>query len=149
MKRAGSVLFTVVVSLVVAGVVLGIGAEVAHRELAASGLRRDRVQAREAAEYAAADALVGAWIAGAGAVPIGGSLPLPPALVRPDLVGRAAVRRVDLRLWLVVASGTRLDRAGSVLASARVSRLVRLLTLPGDTLPSLVPTRRSWLGDPA
>jgi hypothetical protein len=104
------------------------------------------LQAAEAAEAAVSDAIASLTEPALQAVPLGSTLALPDIALGDRAIGRRVIIRLTGSLFLIRATGRRLDAAGSELAVRVLGSLVKLVP---DSISGLNVVRRvrerSWM----
>jgi hypothetical protein len=103
-------------------------------------------QAAEAAEAAVSDAIASPTEPALQALPVGSTLALPDIALGDRAIGRRVIIRLTGSLFLIRATGRRLDAAGSELAVRVLGSLVKLVP---DSISGLNVVRRvrerSWM----
>ena len=135
----------VLVALGLLSLAVGLAAPVAESELrqGRSSFRSLRVEAL--ARGALSDLERGAWIGPAALVLVGDSLPLPSRSLPGGLVVDQILLHLAADLWLGAVRSVQVDQGGSVLASSRQGVLLRVGTIPPDTIPRAIATSRPWV----
>ena len=135
----------VLVALGMLALAVALAAPVAESELrqGRNSFRAVRVEA--VARGTLSELEQGTWIAGATAVSIGDSLTFPSLSASGGIVVERSLLHVGPDLWLGAARVVQLDQGGSVLASSRQGLLLRVGTIPPDTLPRAIATSRPWV----
>jgi hypothetical protein len=103
-------------------------------------------QAAEAAEAAVSDAIASLTEPALQALPVGSTLALPDIALGDRAIGRRAIIRLTGSLFLIRATGRRLDAAGSELAVRVLGSLVKLVpdSISGSNVVRRV-RERSWM----
>ena len=103
-------------------------------------------QAAEAAEAAVSDAIASLTEPALQAVPLGSTLALPEIALGDRAIGRRVIIRLTGSLFLIRATGRRLDAAGSELAVRVLGSLVKLVpdSISGSNVVRRV-RERSWM----
>jgi hypothetical protein len=103
-------------------------------------------QAAEAAEAAVSDAIASLTEPALQAVPLGSTLALPDIALGDRAIGRRVIIRLTGSLFLIRATGRRLDAAGSELAVRVLGSLVKLVpdSISGSNVVRRV-RERSWM----
>ena len=103
-------------------------------------------QAAEAAEAAVSDAIASLTEPALQAVPLGSTLALPDIALGDRAIGRRVIIRLTGSLFLIRATGRRLDAAGSDLAVRVLGSLVKLVpdSISGSNVVRRV-RERSWM----
>jgi hypothetical protein len=103
-------------------------------------------QAAEAAEAAVSDAIASLTEPALQALPLGSTLTLPDIALGDRAIGRRVIIRLTGSLFLIRATGRRLDAAGSELAVRDLGSLVKLVpdSISGSNVVRRV-RERSWM----
>ena len=103
-------------------------------------------QAAEAAEAAVSDAIASLTEPALQALPVGSTLALPDIALGDRAIGRRVIIRLTGSLFLIRATGRRLDAAGSELAVRVLGSLVKLVpdSISGSNVVRRV-RERSWM----
>ena len=103
-------------------------------------------QAAEAAEAAVSDAIASLTEPALQALPVGSTLALPDIVLGDRAIGRRVIIRLTGNLFLIRATGRRLDAAGSELAVRVLGSLVKLVpdSISGSNVVRRV-RERSWM----
>lgn len=103
-------------------------------------------QAAEAAEAAVSDAIASLTEPALQALPVGSTLALPEIALGDRAIGRRVIIRLTGNLFLIRATGRRLDAAGSELAVRVLGSLVKLVpdSISGSNVVRRV-RERSWM----
>jgi hypothetical protein len=134
-----------VVALGLLSFAIGLMAPVATQALGHGRAAFRAVAVGAAARGGATELEQGHWLAASGAVPVGAAILLPPTTTAAGTALVRDVRRVAADLWLGAATATAHDRAGGVLAAARVGLLLRVGRAPPDTTLRARVISRPWV----
>lgn len=133
MNRRGVALLFAVAIIAALGMISLTGFGLARLERSAGLAAVAEVQARGAAEAALADALAG-WPSSRTPIAPGQETVLTAVTVPGPATGGAIVRALGGPVFAILASGIRRDAAGGILAEIRLEQLIRLDSVPSDSL---------------
>lgn len=144
--RRGMALAMALFALIVVGALVAVTFFVGRLELQSGQNVFFAMQAAEAAEAGVSDAIAGVTEAALQSVPIAGTLALPDIALGDGVMGGRVVVRLTEGLFLVRATGRRLDAAGNDLAVRSLGALVKLEPDSGSGTAVVRRIReRSWI----
>jgi len=123
--RRGIALAMALFALIVVGALVAVTFFVGRLELQSGQNAFFAVQAAEAAEAGMSDAIAGATEAALQSVPIAGTLALPDLVLGDGVIGSRMIVRLTGSLFLVRATGRRLNADGNDLAVRSLGSLVK------------------------